>query len=61
MLNMAVKWGKMRESPFKGIKLFKENNGRMRIPSPEQEAAFFEPIRANPNAKRLRVVIATPL
>ena len=61
MLNIAVEWGKLKESPFKGVKLFKENNGRMRILSPEQEIILFEAIRANPNTPYLEDIVITAL
>src|SRR3990167_5333964 len=45
MLNMAVKWGKLKDNPFKGIKLFREDNERMWILSLEEEGRLLEAIR----------------
>src|SRR3972149_2550655 len=61
MLNMAVKWGYLKISPFRGIKLFKENNSRMRILSFEEERILFDVIRANPMARHLDAIVTTAL
>jgi len=40
MLNFAVRAGHLRDNPFKGVKLFPENPGTMRIISHEEEGQY---------------------
>jgi len=40
MLNFAVRAGHIRDNPFKGVKLFPENPGTMRIISHEEEKRY---------------------
>ncbi len=58
---MAVKWGKPKDSPFKRINLFKENNGRMRILSPEEEALLLGATRTSFMGKHLEAIVTTAL
>ena len=42
MFNMAIKWGYAEKNPVKEVKLFKENNERLRYLSAEEEDALIE-------------------
>lgn len=41
LYNMAIKWGVVRDNPVRAVKFFRENNGRLRWLSREEEAALF--------------------
>ena len=42
MYNMAIKWGYVKKNPVREVKLFKENNERLRYLSEEEEEALIE-------------------
>ncbi len=41
MLGFAIRQGYLAESPFRGVKLLKEDSGCMRIVSPDEERLYF--------------------
>lgn len=48
MLNMAVKWGLITVNPLLGVRLLKEDNEKMWILTPEEEAGLLEQCRKSP-------------
>jgi integrase len=46
LFTMAMKWGKASENPVKQVRLFREDNGRTRFLTEEEEACLLEHCRA---------------
>jgi len=56
MYNMAIQWGYAEDNPMKNVKLFKENNERLRYLSKEEEGALIEA-----SAPHLRPIVIVAL
>jgi integrase len=53
---MAIQWGKADENPVKVVKLFRENNRRLRFLNPEEVEALLEEC-----SDHLRPIVITAL
>jgi len=60
MLNKAVEWGIARANPMRGVKLFREDNKRIRILSPEEEVRLLAACESS-RTWQLKPIVLTAL
>ena len=61
LLNVAVDWGRLRESPFKGVRLLREHTQRLRYLTEEEIQVLLDAVEEDSRREHLLPIIITAL